>query len=85
MAYASEENPAAYVGFGRGVGRVHDRSGSFVLPHTATSAGSSGERSAAWSVAPDSATGELLGLRGEARIINEPVDGHSFTPDYDFI
>ena len=63
MAYAAEENPAAYVGFGRVVGRVHGRSDSFVLPRTATSAGPSGERSAAWSVAPDSATGELLGLR----------------------
>jgi hypothetical protein len=83
-AYAAEEGSAACVGFGRVVGRFHGRSGSFVLPHTATSAGSSGERSAAWSVAPDSATGELLGLRGEARIINGPVGGHSFTPDYDF-
>ena len=42
------------------------------------------ERSAAWSVVPDSATGELRGLRGEARIINEPDGGHSFTLDYDF-
>jgi hypothetical protein len=84
VAYVAEEDPAASVGFGRVVGRVHGRSGSFLLPRTATSAGSSGERSAAWSVAP-SATGELLGLRGEARIINEPVGGHSFSPDYDFI
>jgi hypothetical protein len=34
-------------------------------------------------VVPDSATGELRGLRGEARIINEMDGGHSFTLDYD--
>jgi hypothetical protein len=34
-------------------------------------------------VVPDSATGELRGLRGEARIINEPGGGHSFTLDYE--
>ena len=27
---------------------------------------------------------ELRGLRGKARIINEPDGGHSFTLDYDF-
>ena len=84
MVYAAEEGSAAYVGFERVVGHVHGRSGSFVLHHTASSAGPSGERSAAWSVVPDSATGELRGLRGEARIINEPDGGHSFTLDYDF-
>ena len=83
-AYAAAEGSAAYVSFERVVGRVHGRSGSFVLHHTATSAGSSSERSAAWSVVLDSATGELRGLRGEARIINEPDGGHSFTLDYDF-
>ena len=28
-------------------------------------------------------TAELRGLRGEARITNEPAAGHSFTLDYD--
>jgi hypothetical protein len=80
MAYASEEGSAAYVGFERVVGCVHGRSGSFVLHHTASSGG---EPSASWSVVPGSATGELRGLRGEARIINEPDGGHSFALDYD--
>jgi hypothetical protein len=35
-------------------------------------------------VAPDSGTGELRGLRGEARIIVEPEGGHFFALDYDF-
>ncbi len=80
MAYAAEEGSAAYVGFERVVGCVHGRSGSFVLHHTARSGG---DPSASWSVVPGSATGELRGLRGEARIINEPDGRHSFALDYD--
>ena len=82
MAYAAEEGSAAYVGFERLVGSVHGRSGSFVLHHTASSGGTSGEPSATSSVVPGSGTGELRGLRGEARIINEPDGGHSFELDY---
>lgn len=83
MAYGTEAGSAAYVGFERVVGSVHGRSGSFVLRHTASSPGPGGEPSASWSVVPDSGTGELWGLRGEARITNEPGGGHSFTLDYD--
>jgi hypothetical protein len=84
MAYAAEEGSAAYVGFERVVGSVHGRSGSFVLHHSASSDASRGGQSAAWTVVPDTGTGELRGLRGEARIINEPDGGHPFTLDYDF-
>jgi Protein of unknown function (DUF3224) len=84
MAYAAEEGSAAYVGFERVVGSVHGRSGSFVLHHSASSYASRGEQSATWTVVPDTGTGELRGLRGEARIINEPDGGHPFTLDYDF-
>ncbi len=84
MAYAAEEGSAAYVGFERVVGRIHGCSGSFVLHHTASSDGSRGEPSATWSVVPGLGTGELRSLRGEARIINEPDGGHSFTLDYNF-
>jgi hypothetical protein len=83
MAYAAEEGSAAYVGFERVVGSVHGRSGSFVLHHTASAGGTRGEPSATWSVVPGSGTGDLRGLRGEARIINESNGGHSFTLDYD--
>lgn len=82
MAYGAVEGSAAYVGFERIVGRVHGRSGSFILHHTAT--GSHGTRSASWSVVPDSGTGELRDLRGEARISIDPDGGHSFTLDYAF-
>ena len=53
MAYAAEKGSAAYVDFERVVSRLHGRSGSFVLHHTASSAssaGPSGEGSATWSV-----------------------------------
>jgi hypothetical protein len=34
-------------------------------------------------VVPDSGTGELRGLRGTARIVNEPDGGHTFELDYE--
>lgn len=82
MAYGAAQDSAAYVGFERVVGSVNGRSGSFVLHHTAS--GAHGTRSASWSVVPDSGTGKLLGLRGEARISTGIDGGHSFTLDYDF-
>ncbi len=82
MAYGSEEGSAAYVGLERVTGSVHGRSGSFVLRHSATM--ERGEGNASFSVVPDSATGELRGLRGEARITVEPGGAHSFTLDYEF-
>lgn len=83
MARSDREGSAAYVGFERIVGRVYGRTGSFILHHTASSASSRGEQSASWSVAPDSGTDELHGLRGEAQIVNESDGGHTFTLDYD--
>ena len=38
---------------------------------------------ASWSVVPDSGTGELQGLRGQARIDVLPDGGHVFTLDYE--
>jgi hypothetical protein len=81
LAYGTEEGSAAYTGLERVVGRVHGRSGTFVLRHSATMERGEGEASV--SVVPDSGTGELKGLRGEARISVEPGGGHSFTLDYD--
>jgi hypothetical protein len=71
---------AAYVDLERFVDLINGRSGSFVLRHSATM--KRGEGEAAWSVVPDSGTGELLGLRGEAQITVEPDEEHSFTLDY---
>lgn len=82
MAYGAVEGSAAYTGFERITAIVHGRSGSFVLHHSATA--SRGGLSSSLSVVPDSGTDELRGLRGEARISNEPDGGHSFSLDYDF-
>lgn len=81
MAYGSEEGSAAYVGLERVTGRVHGRFGSFVLWHNA--AMERGEGKFSLDVVAESGTGELRGLRGEARICVEPGGGQSFTLDYD--
>lgn len=81
MAYGSEEGSAAYVGLERVTGRVHSRFGSFVLWHNA--AMERGEGKFSLDVVAEPGTGELRGLRGEARICVEPGGGHSFTLDYD--
>ena len=75
------EGSAVYVGLERIVGSVHGRAGTFVLHHTATATG--GEQSGSWTVAPESGTGELWGLRGVASISIDADGGHTFTLDYD--
>jgi len=81
LRMARAEHDSAYVGFERIEGRLHGRAGTFVLHHTASS--SRGARSASWRIVPDSGTGELLGVRGEAVIGDGPDGGHTFTLDYD--
>jgi hypothetical protein len=81
MAYAEDTASRAYVGFERITGRVGDRIGSFVLHHTATASGFG--HAVSWSIVPDTGTGGLEGIRGEAQIIVEPKGGHSITLDYD--
>ncbi len=83
LAYA-QEGSAAYVGLERFVGRVHGRQGSFVLHHSASGDRETSEQVATVSVVPNSATGELRGLRGTAQIVVGPDGGHTFTLDYDF-
>ncbi len=80
MAQA-QEGSAAYVGFERIVGSVHGRAGSFVLHHNASMTRET--QPATWSVVPNSATGDLRGLRGEGRITDLPDGGHTFTLAYD--
>lgn len=81
MAYGTEEGSAAYVGLERIVGSVQGRSGSFILSHDARM--ERGEGKANLSVVPDSGTGELRGLRGEARISVGADGGHFFELDYE--
>jgi len=81
MAYAAEEVSAGYVGLDRFSGSVHGRSGGFVLQHAATA--DRGTQSARLTVVPDSATGDLRGLRGEAEIVIAPDGGHTIILDYE--
>ena len=63
LMYYGDQATASYVGFERVVGRLGERSGSFVLSSSGT--WESGTATTTWSVVPGSGTGELAGLRGE--------------------
>jgi len=79
-AHTPVENSAGYVAIERVVGALDGKRGSFVLQHTGVM--TRGERSLRVRVVPDSATGELQGLRGEMAI--EIVDGrHYYVFDYE--
>ena len=62
MAYG-DDGSAAFVGLERVVGKVGDRSGSFVLKHTGTFDGKIAK--ADLSVVPGSGTGDLAGMTGK--------------------
>lgn len=80
MTYA-EDGSASFVGMERVVGRVGNRSGSFVLQHSGTFAG--GVAKASWFVVPGSGTGELSGLRGEGSFAAGHEQQYAITLDYE--
>lgn len=80
IATTPVEDSRSYVALERIEGALHGRSGSFVVQHNAVS--DRGAHSLRVSVVPDSATGELTGLRGEMQIVIGPDGGHSYTFDY---
>jgi Protein of unknown function (DUF3224) len=65
MSYRPD-GTADWVGYQRIVGRLGDRTGSFVLQSTGTFDGTTAAGD--WAVVPDSGTGELAGLRGTGRM-----------------
>jgi hypothetical protein len=75
-----DEGGIAYTALERVVGRVGDRSGSFLLLHGAIRGDTAKPRGR---VVPDSGTGELRGLRGEVEISHDE-QGAVFVLDYDF-
>ncbi len=77
-----EDRTASFVGLERVVGRIGDRSGSFVLQHTGTF--DAGIVKATWFVVPGSGTGELRGLRGEGGFASAHSDDYPITLEYDF-
>ena len=77
-----EDGSASFTGLERVVGRIGERSGSFVLQHTGTFEG--GVARATWVVVPGSGTGDLKGLRGEGGFGSAHADQYPMTLDYDF-
>ena len=76
-----EDGSASFVGLERVIGRLGDRSGSFVLQHTGTFEG--GTAKATCVVVLGSGTGDLDGLRGEASFAAQGRQA-PITLDYDF-
>ncbi|HVT40696.1 MAG TPA: DUF3224 domain-containing protein [Gemmatimonadaceae bacterium] len=73
-----------FAGYERVVAAIGGRAGSFVLQVSGTYRG--GTATADCSVVPDSGSGELRGLRGEARYVATHADYPNvpFTLDYSF-
>lgn len=73
------EGSAGYVAIERVTGTLHGRSGTFMLQHSGTMA--RGAQSLSITVVPDSGTGDLTGLAGTMRIIQEGGK-HAYELDY---
>lgn len=79
LSASTEVGSAVYVAIERVTGTLHGRSGSFVLVHKGTM--TSAAQELIISVAPDSGTGELVGLAGNLAITI--VDGeHAYSFEY---
>lgn len=72
---------ASYFGYERILGRLGERTGSFVLKAVGTH--EDGVATTNWSVVPGSATGELSGLRGEGGFAASAMEV-SYSLDYYF-
>ena len=81
MAYPGDDS-ASFTGLQRVVGRIGDRSGSFVLRTNGTFENGTAKES--WSVVPGSGTGDLRGLRGEGALASVDQEQASVTLDYHF-
>lgn len=78
---SERDGSAGYVAVERVVGTLRGRSGTFVLQHNAL--GDRGDRHLSIVVVPDTATGELVGLRGKLDV--DISNGkHDYFLDYTF-
>ena len=80
MMYRSDGS-ATFLGLERVTGRIGARSGTFVLQRTGVFEG--GQAKESYTVVPGSATGQLVGLRGEGRSAVGHGSEHPFTLDYE--
>ena len=78
-AATSIQNSAGYVAIEKVTGKLHGKTGTFVLQHSATMNRGTPEMNII--VVPDSGTGELAGLSGRMKIV---INGgkHSYEFDY---
>jgi len=77
-----DDGSASFIGLERIVGRLGNRSGSFVLQHSGTFR--AGTATATWTVVPGSATGELSGLRGAGGFESAHAEEYAMTLEYSF-
>jgi hypothetical protein len=82
MMYGADGS-AAFVGLERVVGRIGNRSGSFVLQRTGIF--QDGQAKEFYSVIPGSGTGDLSGLRGDGTSSVGHGMEHPFTLNYEFV
>jgi hypothetical protein len=80
MMYRSDGS-ASFVGLERVVGRIGDKTGTFVLQRIG--AFESGQAKESYSVIPGSATGDLQGLRGDGSSAVGHGMEHPFTLTYE--
>lgn len=77
----SADGSGSFIGFEHVIGRVGQRSGSFVLQHTGTFDGETIQ--ASWFVVPGFGTGDLCQLRGEGGFVaRHGQQATPFTLDY---
>jgi hypothetical protein len=81
MAYR-DDTYATFVGLQQMVGRLGNRSGSFVV--TVNGVFENGAAKSTWTIVPGSGTGDLKGLRGEGQTEARHGDTQPFTFDYSF-
>ena len=82
MMYRNDGS-ATFVGLERIVGRIGDKSGSFVLQRLGVFEG--GQAKESYSVVPGSATGELQGMRGDGSSAVGHGTEHPFTLVYELV
>ena len=80
LSVRGEGDGAGYVALETVRGALHGRRGTFALLHAGTM--TEEEMWARWPISPGSGTGELEGIRGEARIEIAPDGAHTLYLDY---
>ena len=78
-----DDGSATFVGLERVVGRIGDKSGTFVLQRLGVFEG--GQAKESYSVVPGSGTGDLRGLRGDGKSAVGHGLEHPFTLEYELV